>query len=155
MGIDFSEPLLQIAKQHHCPKNVRYECRNVLDLTRKSTALSGSYGKILMFGALQHFETTQLEKLISIMLDVSSDRLVIVLGFIPDIKKKYVLHDTWPRRIQHVVRRIANRDRMGTWWDKDFIQAVCRRLHVQCTFHQFDAELSGAPYRFSVRITRA
>ena len=70
VGIDFSEPLLEVATQDHRPANVSYQMANVLDLARTRPRNSQKFDKVLMYGALQHFKKTDLSVVLENILQV-------------------------------------------------------------------------------------
>ena len=152
-GVDFSEPLLAIAAQDHRPANVSYELANVLDLQRAPLRNSRRFDKIVMYGALQHFKKKELELILENIAAVSADKKAILLGFVPNKAKKWSFYDSPRRKLAHFIHRARGLDRMGTWWEAEYIRAVCKENRLRCGFHRLDPMLHASRYRFDVLIT--
>jgi 2-polyprenyl-3-methyl-5-hydroxy-6-metoxy-1,4-benzoquinol methylase len=52
VGVDFSEPLLEVANRDHRPTNVLYQNMNILELNKMPPIASGPLNKVLMYEAL-------------------------------------------------------------------------------------------------------
>lgn len=152
VGIDFSQPLLQTARTHHAADNLRYVLGNALQLNQLPEIVGRKFDKVLIFAALQHFRRSQLDHLLRSLIELTVEGRVIVIGFVPDLGRRSSFYDTGIRRIRHAMRKLLNKDRMGTWWDKAHIVSSCERLHLHCRFDTPPAELNRGSYRYSVRI---
>lgn len=152
IGIDFSRPLIEIAKRYHCPENVEYLCMSALDLDEGFITQAPRFNKVLMYEALQHFEREDLTKILTTILSLVSKSHIILLGSIPDSRKKWRFYNT-PRRWKLYLRqKIRGRDLIGTWWSKNLIQKVCDELGVRCEFYEQSKELHTSYYRFDIKI---
>jgi len=152
VGVDFSEPLLEIAERDHGRGNLTYHLMNALDLDTHSEMGSNRFTKVVMCGALQHFELFQLETLIGSLIDLTSEDRVIVFLLVPDCREKWAFYNTAPKRIRHLVRKLMGRERMGTWWRREDIERTCLNWRLRCSFREMDARLHESQYRFDVRI---
>jgi len=152
VGVDFSEPLLEVANRDHRPANVSYQHLNVLMLEKMSQRTSGPFSKTLMFAALQHFRMRDLISILENCIRLSSSKHIILLGYVPDKSRKWNFYNTPKRKLVYVVRKIFGRDAIGTWWDKEFIKRMCHQLDLQCQFHGLSKELHASRYRFDVTI---
>jgi cyclopropane fatty-acyl-phospholipid synthase-like methyltransferase len=152
VGVDFSKPLLEIANQDHRSGNVSYHHLNVLELQGLSSRDSRKFNKIVMYAALQHFRKKDLSSILKNILRLSTSERVILLGFVPDLKRKWSLYDSPKRKLAHIVRWVSRKERMGTWWDQEYISTVCEELGLRCGFHELDPKLHASRYRFDVRI---
>ena len=152
-GIDFSEPLINIAGKYNKPENVTYFCMSVLDQNIKSLA-SKPFTKIYMYEALQHFEEDDLQKLLELILEISSSNPVIFIGSIPDEDKLWEFYDTDERREDYRRRKSQNQEAIGTWWNRKYIVDVCLQNGLECKFLSQNKLLHSARYRFDVRLTK-
>jgi 2-polyprenyl-3-methyl-5-hydroxy-6-metoxy-1,4-benzoquinol methylase len=152
VGVDFSEPLLEVANRDHRPANVSYQHLNVLMLEKMSQTTSGPFSKTLMFAALQHFRMRDLISILENCIRLSSSEHIILLGHVPDKSRKWNFYNTPKRKLVYVVRKIFGRDAIGTWWDKEFIKRMCHQLDLQCQFHGLSKKLHSSRYRFDVTI---
>jgi ubiquinone/menaquinone biosynthesis C-methylase UbiE len=154
VGIDFSQPLLEIANQNHQSTNVSYKNMNVLDLDKMPPLASGSFNKVLMYAGLQYFRKRELIIILRNILRLSSKNCTILFGDVPDRTKKWKFYNTPKRRLMYVVRKMFGREAIGTWWDKGFIRRICEQLDLLCEFKEQRKELHTSHYRFDVLISR-
>jgi hypothetical protein len=124
----------------------------VLDLDNMSMTSSGSFNKVLMYEALQHFKKRDLTRILRNILSLSREECVILLGSVPDGTRKWKFYNTPRRRLVYPLRKVSGREAIGTWWDEKFIRATCKQLNLQCEFHEQSEELYTSHYRFDVKI---
>jgi cyclopropane fatty-acyl-phospholipid synthase-like methyltransferase len=153
IGIDFSDPLINIAKKYNKPENGTYFCMSVLDQNIKRL-VSNPITKIYMYEALQHFEEGDLQRILELALEISSSNPVIFLGSIPDIDKLWEFYDTDERREEYKIRKSTNQEAIGTWWSRKYIADVCLDNGLECQFLSQNPLLHSAHYRFDVRLTK-
>ena len=148
-GVDFSPALIEIATQHNGGNNIRYKVGDALDIAEIVDANGGPFTKILMYGALQHFRQSDLERLLDGILGVASEHCTILFGHVLDAGRKWDFYGTPRRRVAHFVRRLSGRDWMGTWWDRKRIAEVAGSRGLKCSIHEIDARTHG--FRLQVR----
>lgn len=151
VGIDFSEPLIEIANRHNRPENVRYFCLSALDPKIANTT-AHPFTKVYMYEALQHFEEDQLHDLLFLIRGIATADATIFIGGIPDNEKVWNFYDTDDRRRDYWQRKRENREAIGTWWKRDYISDACRSCRFDVEFLNQDPVLSSARYRFDVRL---
>lgn len=154
VGIDFSDPLISIAKKYNMPSNVRYYCMSALDPKIKFIT-DKPFTKVYMYEALQHFEENDLEILLMQIKDISNPEVVIFLGGIPDIDKIWDFYDTKERRLDYEVRKKENREAIGTWWRQSIIHEASKKCGFESMVLAQNALLHSAHYRFDVLLTRS
>jgi ubiquinone/menaquinone biosynthesis C-methylase UbiE len=152
VGIDFSQPLLEIANRDHRPTNVSYQNMNILYLDKMPLIASGSFNKVLMYEGLQFFRKRELIIILRSILRLSTKNCIMLFGGVPDRTKKWKFYNTPKRRLMYVVRRMFGREAIGTWWDKEFIRGTCRQLGLLCEFKEPVQEIYTSHYRFDVLI---
>jgi 2-polyprenyl-3-methyl-5-hydroxy-6-metoxy-1,4-benzoquinol methylase len=153
MGIDFSEPLINIARKYNKPENVTYFCMSALDQDIKKI-FTKPFTKIYMYEGLQHFKENELQKLLALITEISNSNPVIFIGGIPDIDKLWVFYDTEERREEYRRRKSQNREAIGTWWNRKYIMDVCLQNGFACDFVSQSPILHSAHYRFDIRLTK-
>jgi len=150
VGVDFSDPLLKVAREDHCPRNVEYLRMNVLDLDVSRLRTAGPYSKISVYAALQHFKKKDLSPLLRRLVELSTPSPTILLGFVPDRGRLSAFYNTPSRKLERIRRILTKTDVMGTWWDKEFIERVGSEFGLRCEFHDLDERLHASAYRFDV-----
>jgi 2-polyprenyl-3-methyl-5-hydroxy-6-metoxy-1,4-benzoquinol methylase len=153
IGIDFSESLINIAGRYNKPENVTYYCMSVLDQNVKRL-VKKPFTKIYMYEALQHFEEDDLQRILELVLEISSSNPVIFIASIPDIDKLWEFYDTDERREEYRRRKSQNQEAIGTWWNRKNITDVCLQNGLECKFLMQNQLLHSARYRFDVRLTK-
>ncbi len=152
VGIDFSAPLIDIARRFHGRDNVVYRRMNALAQDDEALATDGPFSRVLIYAALQHFGPEDLERLLTGLLKHASVSSVILLGAVLDSARKHLFLDTPEKRELYRTYRIEGRDRLGTWWDKDFVRQVCQRLGLPCVIDDSSPGRAGGHYRFDAVI---
>lgn len=154
LGVDYSVPLIEIAREHHALPNVEYQCRSALELNRPALRPGVLFDKIYMYEALQHFQEHQFAPLLENLLALSSPHVVILLASIPHHAKLGRFYDTPERRRQYRKTRQEGGAGIGTWWKMDRIRRMAADLDLRCEFLHQPETFHTAHYRFDVRIKR-
>ena len=154
VGVDFSQPLIELARQYHSQKNVNYVHLSVLDLTRENLGVSRPFTKIYMYEGLQYFQENQLSALIETILSLASESVTILLAGIPDRSRIWSFYDTPERQREYELRKSQGTEAIGTWWEKSLIRQVCSNYGLQCEFLPQHELSHTAHYRFDARIQK-
>jgi len=136
-GVDFSDTLLDIASRYHRPANVAYYKLNALRLDALAGMANRRFNKVLMYGALQCIQYQDLEPMLRNIVRLTSQDRIVLLGSIPDKRRKRFFFNTIKRKVMSLVYTLRGRDAMGTWWDEDFIRQTCNALGLEsrvCVF---------------------
>ncbi len=153
VAIDLSKELISIAKKQFSAENIIYEHRDVYSLT-KQFGHSLNINKVLMFAALQHFKKNDLADLLLLIFSICGSDTRIFFGFVTDNSYKWKFHNSPKKKILYYTRRLLKYDKMGTWWQKDYIAEVCHSLNLTCTFQSVLKGCYGYPYRFHCTIQK-
>jgi len=151
-GMDFSIPLLEVAKRDHNPDNVEYYLMNILEIGKDSQKVFSPVNKILMYDALQHFKIKDFNQILLNIKKISKDTYKIFIGGIPDIKRKWRFYDTPRKKYSHIRRLLTGKEQIKTWWDREYIDKVCENFNLKCEFFTQDSDLYSSGYRFDVLI---
>ena len=154
VGVDYSSSLLAVAERHHRPANVSYRLLSALDLDRLRPAPPILFTKVLVYEALQHFHPRALGRLLEGIGGVTTPDARVLLGSVPDRALRRRFHDTPRRRLIALMRRLAGRDAIGTWWDREVLRSVLERSGWNCVFMDQPPELHTAHYRFDLAAER-
>ena len=150
MGVDFSKPLIDIAKTAHSSENCDYINKSILDL--KSADFNFKFSKIYMYEALQHFTSNQFETIINIISELSQPNVKIYIGSIPNKEKIWKFYNSLARKLDYLKRKILNTEAIGTWWYSNMILEKCNATGLDCTILNQNPELYTGHYRFDVLI---
>jgi len=154
VGVDFSEPLIEIAREYHSLNNTKYFNLSVLDITFENLRIPGPFSKIYMYEGLQYFQEDELSDLMQTLLALSNENVVMLFGGVPDKDKIWDFYDTPERQREYEARKAQGTEAIGTWWEKSFIRQICSSYGLECEFlpqHEFSYT---AHYRFDVRIKK-
>jgi cyclopropane fatty-acyl-phospholipid synthase-like methyltransferase len=152
VGVDFSQPLIEVANRDHRPANVTYWRMSALDLDQMPLPPTGPFNKVLLYDALQHFAKRDLSRLLRNILAATSEGRLILLGGIPDKRRQWRFYNTPQKKLLYLTRKVTGKDALGTWWERDFIRATCQQLNLQCAVHEQSKEMYNAHFRFDVAI---
>ena len=72
-GVDFSEPLLAVARRDHSRPNLVYVNSSVLDIGQRLLPERRTFNKVLMYDALQFFAKHDFENLLNGIIDVATE----------------------------------------------------------------------------------
>jgi hypothetical protein len=154
IGVDYSEPLVNVARCDHQPENVIYLRSSILDLDAESIPATEPFTKILMYECLQHFKQRDLLKILHLIASVSSAGSAILIGSIPDENRRENFYSTPKWRLVAFLRRLIGKDAIGTWWRRDDIEQVASDMGYKCQFLDQDRQLHTAHYRFDVLLSQ-
>lgn len=153
VGVDFSEPMLELARRFHGADNVAYRSGSVLELDAALTGLD-PFSRVAMLESLHYFEPPRLRPLLEGLLAHTTEESAWFFSGVPDARRKDAFFDTPERRAEHERRKAAGTDGMGHWWDGDEIEAVAASLGLECRILPQSPDLHTAYYRFDVLVRR-
>ena len=126
MGIDFSEPQIEIARQQFIAPNILF-LRG--DATQLSLVTEKPFDKINLYFSFQYFDTYKLGELV---VKEMAERLnaggKILIGDVPDKERLTVFYPRLMDRIRYHLARIRGRDQMGKFWS----EAEMKKIAVSC-----------------------
>jgi len=154
VGVDFSAPMLALARRHHAGHGISYLEGSVLELDAVLDA-GAAFDRVCMLESLHYFEPDQLAPLLEGLLRHTSSRAVVYLSGIPDAERKDRFFDTPERWREYERRRAEGTDGMGHWWRGEEIEAGARALGLRCRILPQSPELHTAYYRFDAVLRRS
>jgi 2-polyprenyl-3-methyl-5-hydroxy-6-metoxy-1,4-benzoquinol methylase len=147
LGIDYSEPLIKIAKKYNQSDNTAYYHMSVLD-QNLINLVDRLFTKIYMYEALQHFTEKDLIKILDLIREISTPDAVIFFGSVPDLDKIWDFYNTDERREDYRIRKSKNEEAIGTWWNRKTIEEICLQRGFELKFLAQNQLLHSAHYRF-------
>jgi len=148
-AVDYSEPLIRVARKYHAIANIEYVYGSVLRL-EELPLRDERYDKIYMYEALQHFSETELPELLHQIEYRAASNVRILLGSIPDAARLENFYDT-PQRQEERRRRIAaGTEAIGTWWRMEDLEQVCRATGFAMRVLRQPPQLHTHHYRVDV-----
>ena len=151
VGVDFSRPLIDIARRDHMPANVSYHIDQVPDLDGLP-ALDRSFTRILMYDALQYFGPEDLQGLLIRLDTLADDDCLMMFGGVPHRPDRMRLHGSAWEKFRYAYYRLTGRDRLGSWWrDEDFRRATAQAGR-EYRLHRQRPDLYNASFRVDVTI---
>lgn len=152
-GVDFSQPLIDIAKATS-PNNINYFCCSVLDDFLVELLGNHKFKKIYMNTGLQHFVEHDFAKLLDNFLLLSDSTSTLFITDIPEKKNLFSFYNTEERR-EDYYKRIANgTEAIGTWWEREFLIEVVTNKGLFIKTLEQAVDLHTAHYRFDIIIYR-
>jgi 2-polyprenyl-3-methyl-5-hydroxy-6-metoxy-1,4-benzoquinol methylase len=156
VGVDYSEPLIRIARKYCQPQNTIYFQMSVLDKgIRTALDRNQPFTRILMYEALQHFDEADLSPILDTLRQLSTPDVVILLGSVPDKERLWNFYNTEERREIYRVAKSRNEEAIGTWWEKKNIVDVCNQKGFDVQFLEQNPILHTAHYRMDVRLVKS
>ena len=152
VGVDFSKPLLDIANRDHRLRNLTYKHMDLHDLGTNFERSHGLFNKVLIFGALQYFESRDLTSLLRNIINLTANKRTILIGSIPDADRKWEFYNTPRQKFLYFFYKVTGRDLIGTWWDPNFIKKVCQPLELKCEIRKQSIDGPVSHCRFDTRI---
>ena len=154
VGVDFSAPMLELARRHHAAENVTYREGAVLDLD-PVLADAPPFHRICMLESLHYFEPDQLPALLDGLLRHATPDAVLYFSGIPDADRKDRFFDTPERRREHERRKAAGTDGLGHWWTEAQLRAGADAVGLAFKVLPQSPELHTAYYRFDAVFSRS
>lgn len=154
IGVDYSEPLIQVARKHHQPENASYYCASVLELPNESLKAEQPFDKVYMYEALQHFKPGDLSTILKTVDALTTPAALVLLASVPDNAKLWNFYNTPERRADYYERKKNGTEAIGTWWEQDFVRSTCTEQGFHCEFLDQNPTLHTAHYRFDLLLTK-
>lgn len=151
VGVDQAENLLYVAKRGFKEMNCLYVNCSALDMSQ--FVKPHSFDKIYLQFSLQYFDKrNQGEKVIAEMLKCLKPNGKIFIGDITEHKNKFKLYNTPIKKAYYYKQKLQGKNRMGKFWKKSELNAICEKLKVIGTYLEQTEELPYAHYRFDYLI---
>jgi len=145
IGIDFSERLIDVAKEKSNSDNINYIASNVLNLPDSILNLTS---KFYIYEALQHLTSEMFSELLD-ELNTIARPVKLFVGSVPDKEKLWDYYDTEEKKQFYLQREKENRPHMGVWWTRDEVRTIAENSRFNVAFFDQNPLLYTAYYRFN------
>jgi cyclopropane fatty-acyl-phospholipid synthase-like methyltransferase len=152
VGIDFSEPMIRIASEHHSGPNIQYIEGSVLDLDQYFDA--AAFDKICMVESLAYFGRDDLGRILHGVAAVGAPNVALLFSGVLDDEAKASFFNTPERRAAYEQQKREGKEIMGRWWTRPEIVQIAAQQGYLPEFSSQDALLNTAHYRFNVVMRR-
>ncbi len=146
VGIDFSRPLIAVAREHFAADAIEYVEGDVCSLL--AALRDEPFSKIYMYEALQHLADDQAQTVLSGLRESKSRTAPILFGSVPDRDRRWDFYDTPERREQYERAVAEGTEPIGHWWTKRELIALGERHGYAVEIRELNEVLHGARYRF-------
>jgi len=151
VGVDFSAPLIEVARERFQSGRIEYVLADVCDLP--AAVKQRPFSKVCMYEGLQHLSPGQADLFLRGLRDLPAPRPTLLLASVPDASRIWNFYDTPQRRADYERRLQAGTEAIGQWWDKDALAALLRSHAYESSFLEQHPLSHGAHYRFDVLCT--
>ena len=156
LGIDFSRPLIEVAKKQHFHENIRYVQMDARRIGELADEYRSSFTKTLWYEALGFFNRNEFESVLKAILELSTPDPIIFVGSILDRARIWNFFNTFRRKWFYITRILLLRQEvgLGRWWRASEIERICWAQGLETRVQYQDSSLHTAHYRFDMTISR-
>jgi len=149
-GVDFSEYLLDVAKEFFNPEGVKYIDSSVESFVNNCDNPS-EYTKILIYGVMSYFGR---EGFIQILTKIKQDFINAKCIFIGNIPNELKAEEFYGNRgvLEYDVGDMNSA--IGTWWTPEGLLRCCNEIGFKAELFYMPTCFYGAKYRYDIRLTR-
>lgn len=149
VGVDYSNDLVEIAKNTNPAANIAYIRRYVEDLLPFDLPPMG-ITKICMNAGLQYFTVPTLNRLLFSLRRLVHADVDLLFTAVPDASRLERFYNTPERRAEYQRRSAVGNEAIGTWWDRDHLVSIFEQAGYEASAIDEDPALLAAHYRFDV-----
>lgn len=151
-AIDFSKPLIDVARRDYAPPNVEYVVGDAIDLE----GASGQYDCVLIWFAFQYFTPAQAEKMLAKLSRHLQSPSRILLGEVADGDRIWSFYRGATGRIRHLTELLRQKPTIGHWWKPADLHALASLNNMDLSIFYQNEELPNHYFRYDALLqTRA
>jgi len=154
IGVDFSAPMIELARRHHAADNVTYLQASALELDPAAMPAGPPPSRVSMFESLQYFTPAQLPALLAAIDRVVAPSAILYFSGVLDHARIWSFFNTPERRAAYEEQQRTGREIMGHWWRAADLEAAASAHGFTAQFLAQDPTLNTAHYRFDVKLVR-
>ncbi|KIQ32134.1 hypothetical protein RT97_13930 [Variovorax paradoxus] len=151
VGVDFSEKLVEFARQSNSAPNIEYV---VSDVSKLPSDFFGEANKVYMRDSVSCLNSEGLSRLFRLIGGAAHFEKLYIAG-VPDADKLAVYYDDDEKMAFYRQREAMGKPHIGTWWTEEEIRKLIEAAGLQVSFYAQHRELASAYYRFDCVIERA
>lgn len=146
VGVDFSIPLLNVAKENFNGQNIKYLHANICALPKEITA--AKFTKIYMNEAFQYFGPAEAESILATLCKSASSDAPLLLASIPDLDDFHAFYDT-PEKVRARQERLGKgTETIPHWWNQSDLSALVSKYGYSIEISPTQHIKNGVRYRF-------
>jgi len=156
-GVDFSEVLINTAKQKNQTENITYYLSDALNIT--NIFPDNCFDKSYLYFSFQYFKYDIGKQVIKMLSQVTKHGGKIFIGDIPDKTRRSNYYNTFRKRLRflknsvlRILENIDGEDSLGWWWHPNRMKRICRKLDLKCEIIEQNRNLPHYNYRFDALI---
>jgi cyclopropane fatty-acyl-phospholipid synthase-like methyltransferase len=157
VGVDFSQPYIENARKHKARPNAVYLVHDVSRLeTCEELKPQLPVSKVMCYSSLAYLTPAQVERTLGFVAAHSTPDVRILLGSVLDKARRWKFFNTWPRKLNYLLRvKLLRREfGLGRWWTREELVAMAARHGFSCEFLEQNTLLHTAHYRYDVLLRR-
>jgi SAM-dependent methyltransferase len=152
IGVDYSEPLITIAKRCHSFSNVEYMISDVLCIGPELIGLTEVQAAYLAF-AFQYFDAASATELLQSLRSIAAPGFRLFIEGIADETRLFDFYDTPERLAEYRRRRAEGSEQIVNWWNRSALVKFARSEGFHCVAMAQGPERVCAHYRFDALLT--
>lgn len=153
IGVDYSAPLIKIAKQNGIMNKTYYILSSIGDRDWQKNLNGKKYSKVFMCEALQHFSYQEFNQVLFNLADIFERGAIFYIASIPDKSCLDMFYNTPDRRQEYKRRVMAGNEAIGTWWTIEELSELAGDHGFRCQIISQPQHLYTAHYRFNAILT--
>ena len=157
LGVDFSEPLINIARRYNQPENAEYLLGDVRRLDGLKLDHIEQFNKVIMIGALQYFSIREFEAIIDdLFIRLPLGVRMLFLGSVLDRETKWTMLNSPKKKLMYAYYVLVGRNSLGRFWRRSEIKELTqiRQLNHKFCVGDLACDIPVAKFRFDATITR-
>jgi cyclopropane fatty-acyl-phospholipid synthase-like methyltransferase len=155
-GIDFSEPLIEAAREQSAAPNVKYLRMDVRKLEPLAVRNEQRYTKVLCYEALAFLNLSEFDDLLTQLSRLANDAPTILFGSILDRDRIWNFFNTMRRKWFYLFHIKFRRKEvgLGRWWRRQEVVQIANAHGFQCDLLDQPPQLHTAHYRFDAVLNK-
>lgn len=144
VALDFSRPLIDVARTHFARANIVYMVGDATDLS----AIRGPFDRALISAAFQHFDQTQARQVLTQLRALIADDGRLVVGDIADADRRNLFYRGMRGRWRDWADTIRRRPIIGEWWSPQSFATLASREGWSVDVRYQDAHSPNHYFRY-------
>jgi len=153
LALDYSQPLIDIARAGYAAPNLTYVCAAAEALSDEMLG-DELADAASMVSALQFFDEHRLGAMVQSVLRLARPRFRLVLTDIPDARRRDEFYDTPEKRAAHQRRLADGSELLQHWWTPEELADLAAHQGLTARVVRRDPRLTDNHFRFDLLMER-
>lgn len=150
-GVDYSAPLIDVARRRFARPNLEYVHADAAALPPE--VAGRPFSKVCMYEALQHFTVEAADAVLRGVRASGARGAPVLLASVPDRTRLWSFYDTPERRREYERRVQEDTEPIGHWWTPEEMTSLGERRGYRVQLLPPHPSLHVAHYRFDALLT--